>query len=98
MKFYLLNFDVNESINYLSRNNFLLSARLKIHYFIGDVDDVYTSLEECALGSLPQQIYRPTIPLHNGEDWIFVMKFYLLNFDVNKSKNYPSSNDFLLYA
>ena len=98
MKFYLLNFDVNESINYLSRNNFLLNARLKIHYFIGDVDDVYTSLEECALGSLPQQIYRLTIPLHNGEDWIFVMKFYLLNFDVNKSKNYLSRDNFLLYA
>ena len=42
MKFYLLNFDVNESINYLSRNSFLFNARLKIHYFIGDVDDVYT--------------------------------------------------------
>ena len=87
MKFYLLNFDVNESINYLSRNSFLFNAQLKIHYFIGDVDDVYTSLEECALGSLPQQICRLTIPLHSGEDWIFVMKFYSLNFDVNECKN-----------
>ena len=79
MKFYLLNFDVNESINCLSRNNFLLNAQLKIHYFIGDVDDVYTSLEECALGSLPQQIYRLTVPLGSDEIWTFIIEICFQN-------------------